>query len=154
MWTAEQRQRLALEHVGLHRKEFEQFSVYRDSGTDTYAASGTTSSSSGRHYSLYSPIPHGFPLQRPPVYLVKPFPLLTADGRRVSSLGVSHQMHTLTPSTCGWVQICHWRDDRWHSAIPLHKVFLKSLLWVEAYEQHLATGQPLADFVRTMEGQS
>ena len=86
MWTAEQRQRLALEHVGLHRKEFEQFSVYRDSGTDTYAASGTTSSSSGRHYSLYSPIPHGFPLQRPPVYLVKPFPLLTADGRRVSSV--------------------------------------------------------------------
>jgi len=47
-------------------------------------------------------------------------------------------------------QICHWRDARWHSGIVLQKVFLKGLLWIEAYEQHLATGLSLADFVRTM----
>jgi hypothetical protein len=68
----------------------------------------------------------------------------------ISSLGVSHAMHTLEPSASGWVQVCHWRDARWHSGIVLQKVFLKGLLWIEAYEQHLATGLPLADFVRTM----
>ena len=59
-------------------------------------------------------------------------------------------MHTLTPSTNGMVQICHWRDNRWHSGIVLQKVFLKGLIWIEAYEQHIATGRDLADFVRTM----
>jgi hypothetical protein len=86
------------------------------------------------------------------MYLTEPFPLLMADGRMVSSLGVSHSMHTLTPSPNGFVQICHWRDERWHSGILLQKVFLKGLLWIEAYEQHLATGRPLADFVLTMTG--
>jgi hypothetical protein len=72
------------------------------------------------------------------------------DGSSVSSLGVSHQMHTLTPHSNGWVQICHWRDARWHSRILLQKVFLKGLIWIEAYEQHLATARPLAEFVQTM----
>jgi hypothetical protein len=48
------------------------------------------------------------------------------------------------------VQICHWRDARWHSGILLYKVFLKGLLWIEAYEQHLATGRNLSEFVGTM----
>jgi hypothetical protein len=61
-------------------------------------------------------------------------------------------MHTLAPDTNGYVQICHWRDDRWHSGIMLQKVFLKALIWIEAYEQHLATGHPIAEFVLTMAG--
>jgi hypothetical protein len=150
MWTVQQRERLILEHRILQQEGFSQFSVYRHDATDTYSASGTTSSNSGRRYSLYIPIPSGFPVQRPSMYLTEPFPLYMADGTRVSSLGVSHQMHTLAPPSNGTVQICHWRDNRWHSNILLQKVFLKGLIWIEAYEQHLATGRPLADFVRTM----
>jgi hypothetical protein len=150
MWTAEQRQRLALEHQILHQEGFTQFSVYWYQSTDTYEASGVTSSNSGRAYSLSIPIPSGFPYQRPPMYLTHPLPLYMADGTRVSSLGVSHQMHTLAPCSNGYVQLCHWRDARWHSNILLQKVFLKGLLWIEAYEQHLATGRSLAEFVSTM----
>jgi hypothetical protein len=84
------------------------------------------------------------------MYITEPLPLLMADGTPVSRLGVSHQMHTLEPSSNGMVQICHWRDSRWHSSILLQKVFLKALIWIEAYEQHIATGRPLAEFVRTM----
>ncbi len=150
MWTTDQRQRLALEHNVLQREGFTQFSVYWDRTTDTYQASGSTYSNSGSKYSLYIPIPSGFPYQRPPMYLSEPFPLYMSDGTRVSSLGISHQMHTLIPSANGMVQICHWRDNRWHSNILLQKVFLKGLIWIEAYEQHLATGRPLSEFVRTM----
>ena len=150
MWTSEQHRRLVLEHEILQKEGFTQFSVYQDKVANTYYASGVTSSNSGRQYSLYIPIPSGFPYQRPPMYLTQPFPLLMADRRPVSSLGLSHQMHTLAPSSEGWVQICHWRDDRWHSSILLYKVFLKGLLWIEAYEQHLATGRPIAEFVLTM----
>ena len=150
MWTADQRQRLILEHTVLQRTGFTQFSVYWTPPTDAYEASGTASSNSGRHYHLCIPIPSRFPYERPPMYLTQPNPLYMADGTPISSLGVSHQMHTLTPSSSGWVQVCHWRDARWHSDILLQKVFLKGLLWIEAYEQHLTTGRPLTDFVQTM----
>jgi hypothetical protein len=150
MWRSDQRQRLILENEVLHKEDFTQFSVYWYESSDTYEASGTTSSSSGKLYTLAIPIPSGFPQSRPPMYLTYPFPLYSEDGSRVSSLGVSHYMHTLAPSASGHVQICHWRDDRWHSGILLHKVFLKGLLWIEAYEQHLATGVSISEFVSTM----
>ena len=150
MWADDQRDRLLLEHQILQHEEFSQFSVYYDRTHDAYDASGVATSSSGRRYSLYAPIPSGFPTQRPPLYVTDPNPLLMADGTAMSRLGLSHQMHTLTPHDNGWVQICHWRDSRWHSGIVLQKVFLKAHIWIEAYEQHLATGRSLADFVRTM----
>jgi hypothetical protein len=150
MWTAAQRDRLLAEHQILQNEGFSQFSVWYYRTSDTYDASGTATSSSGRQYQLHCTIPPGFPTQRPSLYITDPNPLLMWDGRSISQLGVSHAMHTLTPHTNGWVQVCHWRDNRWHSGIVLQKVFLKGMLWIEAYEQHLATGRDLADFVRTM----
>lgn len=150
MWTQAQRQRLATEHQILQNEGFSQFSVYHQADGDIYYASGTATSSSGQNYRLWMPIPSGFPTQRPPLYIRDPNPLRMASGASISALGVSHAMHTLTPHDNGYVQICHWRDARWHSGIVLQKVFLKGLLWIEAYEQHLATGRDLADFVRTM----
>lgn len=149
MWTDDQHRRMRLEHAFLQNEGFTQFSVYWDAATIKYQASGFATSNAGYRYYLYIPIPSGFPIERPPLYLTEPAPLMMRDGRSVVSLGVSHEMHTLTPWS-GFVQICHWRDARWHSGILLQKVFLKGLLWIEAYEQSLATGRPLADFVRTM----
>lgn len=149
MWTTDQRQRLALEHQILQREGFTQFGVYHRASDDTYCASGYASSNAGYRYFLRIPIPSGFPQQRPPMYIAEPNPLLMYDRTPLSALGVAHKMHTLTPLN-GMVQICHWRDNRWHSGIVLQKVFLKGLIWIEAYEQHIATGRDLADFVRTM----
>jgi hypothetical protein len=150
MWTTEQRQRLGLENAILKQEGFDQFTVYWDKQNDTYYASGVTPSSSGRNYGLHISIPSGFPDERPPMYVTEPFPLLLANGNRVSSMGTSHDMHTLAPSSNGLVQLCHWRPARWHSGIKLQQVFLKGIIWIEAYEQHLATGRPLAEFVSTM----
>ena len=150
MWSAEQRQRLYVENEILKREGFDQFSVWHHPSDDTYTASGTATANSGHRYRLFLPIPAGYPHQRPSLYLIEPNPLRMFDGSLVTSLGVSHQMHTLTPHAAGWPQICHWREARWHSGIVLQKVFLKGLIWIEAFEQHLATGRPLADFVSTM----
>ncbi len=148
-WTPEQRQRLLLEYQVLQREGFDQFGVYHHASDDSYTAGGVATANSGRQYRLWIPIPSGYPYARPPMYLTSPDPLLMRDGKPVSSLGVSHQMHTLTPLG-SWPQLCHWRDARWHSGILLQKVFLKGLLWIEAYEQHWATGGSIADFVSTM----
>ena len=152
MWTGEQRQRLYRENEVLRREGFDQFVIYHYASDDTYSVSGTATASSGRRYGLYMPIPFGYPNQRPPLYVTDPNPLRMFDGSPLTSLGVSHQMHTLTPHAAGWPQICHWRDARWNSGIVLQKVFLKAHYWIEAYEQHLATGRPLAEFTRTMAG--
>jgi len=150
MWTDEQRQRIVLEHQVLQQEGFTQFTVYHDKASDTYYASGWAVSAAGYRYALHISIPSGFPYERPPMYITDPLPLLMRDGNKLSALGVSHYMHTLAPSPNGMVQICHWRDNRWHSGILLYKVFLKGLLWIEAYEQHVATGRNLSEFVGTM----
>lgn len=150
MWNTEQRQRLVLEHEILQREGFSQFSVYYENSDDSYFAAGYATSNAGYRYRLWIPIPAGYPQQRPPMYITEPHPLLMRDQTPVSALGVSHKMHTLAPSANGMVQICHWRDNRWHSGIVLQKVLLKGLIWIEAYEQYIANGRDLADFVRTM----
>ena len=150
MWTAEQRQRLAIEDEILQREGFPQFRVYHQQSDDSYYASGYATSNAGYRYGLWTPIPAGYPQQRPPMYITEPHPLLMRDQTPVSALGASHKMHTMTPLANGMVQICHWRDNRWRSGIVLQKVFLKGLIWIEAYEQYIATGRDLADFVRTM----
>lgn len=150
MWTQRQLERLSLEHALFQHEGMNQFGVWylRESGT--YSASGIATSSSGRKYDLYMDVPSGFPEERPPLYLTAPRPLLGANGQPISALGVSHAMHTLTPSPNGSIQVCHWRDNRWHAGIFLYQVFLKGLIWIEAYEQHLATGRPISEFVRSM----
>lgn len=150
-WTSAQRQRLALEHQILQNEGFTQFGVYHYATYDSYNASGTATTSSGRSYQLFCIIPPGYPSERPSLYITDPKPLLNYHGAAISGLGVSHAMHTLEPHSAGWVQICHWRSARWHAGIVLQKVFLKALLWLEAYEHHLATGRDLADFVGTMQ---
>jgi hypothetical protein len=66
MWTTAQRDRLGMEHQILQREGFSQFTVWHNSNDDTYYASGIATSNSGKRYSLYSPIPSGYPTQRPP----------------------------------------------------------------------------------------
>lgn len=150
MWTMAQRERLLLEHRLLHHLGLAQFSLYHDRLGDRYEVLGTTVSNAGNPYELWMPIPRGYPDVRPPLYVLRPNPLRAASGGTVNALGLSHLMHTLTPGPGNEVQICHWRDTRWHAGITLHKVLLKGLLWLEAYEQHLATGKPINSFVTTM----
>ena len=145
-----QRERLVLEHQLLQHVGMTDFSVYHDRVPDRYDVLGTAHTNAGNAYELWIPVPWGYPDARPPLYVVRPNPLRTVAGGTVNALGVSHLMHALTPGPRNEVQICHWRDNRWHAAITLAKVLLKGLLWLEAYEQHLATGQPINSFVTTM----
>lgn len=59
MWTSTQITRMGLEHQLLQVHGFTQFSVYHHATTNTYSASGTTSSNAGYKYSLCIPIPAG-----------------------------------------------------------------------------------------------
>lgn len=141
-------ERLRYENLILLQDGLSQFRIY--SRENSYYLWGQHTTSSGNSYTICSPIPFYYPDSCPPVYVYKPNPL-RGYSQTINSYGVSHYMHTLSNGPNGEVQICHWRPARWHSAITLNKVMLKVILWLEAYEQHLATGRSISEFVGTMQ---
>ena len=46
------------------------------------------------------------------------------------------------------IQLCHYSDAVWHSNVTLYKVALKCLVWLNAYDGHLRTGEPLDYFLK------
>jgi len=143
-------ERLTLENQILRRDGMEQFQVYRSPSGDYYAW-GEHRTNAGNPYTLWAPLPTGFPQERPPLYIYAPNPLRGyAYYKTINSYGLSHAMHTLSNGPNNEVQICHWRSERWHSGITLNKVMLKAMVWLEAYEQHLTSGKDIDEFVKTM----
>lgn len=142
--------RLRTEQAILNQDGLSQFEIYVAESGNSYYLLGTHRTNSRRSYDLWIPIPAFYPNLRPPLYIAKPRLVPMFNGRSVNNLGVSHEMHTLSNGPNGEVQICHWRDDRWHPGLTLNKVMLKGLIWLEAYEQHLSSGQSIASFVATM----
>ena len=146
-----QEERLCLENQVLQREGFSQFQVYRSQHGDSFYLWGVHKANSANAYTIWSPIPSGYPNSRPPVYIHEPNPLWGYKFEKtINSYSINHSMHTLANGANGEVQICHWRDERWHSGIPLYKVMIKVVIWLEAYEQHLSSGDPISAFVGTM----
>jgi hypothetical protein len=144
-------ERLGLENQILQHDGLSQFQVYQSNDEYSFFLWGTHRTSSANAYEIWSPIPSGYPSSRPRIYVRKPNPLRGYSYEMtINAYDVSHNMHTLSNGPNGEVQICHWRDERWHSGITLNKVMIKVVLWLEAYEQHLSSGDPITNFVGTM----
>lgn len=144
-------ERLVLENQILQRDGLSQFQVYRSQYGESFFLSGVHKTNSENSYTIWSPIPVVYPNRRPPVYVTEPNPLWGFQYQnKVNSYGLSHDMHTLDNGPNGEVQICHWRDDRWHSGITLNKVMIKVVLWLEGYEQHFSSGNTISAFLATM----
>lgn len=106
----------------------------------------TLKSSRGRHYRLKVMLAADYPARVPEVYLVYPETLPDHRKRNLASLSPSHKMHLLKPMG-NFVQLCHYKPENWHPNVTLYKVALKCLLWIEAYEDHLRSGQPIVDYL-------
>jgi len=144
-------ERLILENQILASDGLSQFQIFRSNLEDSYELNGVHRSSVGNPYKIWSPISYNYPHARPHVYVREPNPLPGYNnGESINEFGVSHKMHTLSNGPNGEVQICHWRDGRWHSGITLNKVMIKIVLWLEAYEQFRTSGTPIDELVKTM----
>ena len=144
-WTPQQQKRLGLEKNVLERyfrgkvRWIEQTSCGRAKVEVAMTTSGN------RNYTLRIPIPSDFPNSCPAMLVTKPSsPLRNIDG---GVLGYSdHSWGTKDGST----QICHFRTDLWTAQNTLYQVFMKGLIWLEAYDAHLATGKRISNFLREM----
>jgi len=98
-----------------------------------------------KKYSLTVIIPEDFPNSCPTLIVSQPSYLLKKkDGSLVG--GNEHSWGSFN----GFTKICHHRAERWTSDLTLYQVFMKGLIWLEAYEAHLRTGKPMDSFLREM----
>jgi hypothetical protein len=85
-----------------------------------------------------------FPYTVPDAFITNPKPLNTRTGEPM--LGASHPMHTL-PGVDGCTKVCHYGPQDWSSNVSLYEVIIKIRFWLEAYETHLKTGEPLSNYL-------
>ena len=113
--------------------------LYRFMDMDTespYLVAGTRTNR-GNVYTLRIELAF-FPQHLPKVFVSR----MLSDRQGNLLDGPSSSMHTL-PSENGRTRICHYGSDSWTPMVSLYKIYVKCRLWLEMYEQHLATGHPI-----------
>jgi hypothetical protein len=138
-------QRLRIEKQALDYGFPRRYAFHNLGTYDEYLELGLRTNA-GRTYNL-KVVLDGFPYSKPDVYVVYPTQLYSYNGELLSGIGASGPMHLLHPDN-GNIQICHYSDINWRENVTLYKVALKCLIWLNAYDGHLRTGQPIDHFLR------
>lgn len=122
----------------LLRERFPKFAIQNPDGP-AGGVLGSMRSNSGTEYVIWLEL-RSFPHTAPGMFILSPKPLLTYEGRDLTAVSPSVDMHLLLPDAHGHPQICHYNDQYWHPNISLFKILMKARLWLEAYEQHRQRG--------------
>ena len=136
------RQRLNIETQLLQRYFPKRFK-FTELGTSSAALHVGVQSNSKKVYVLKVVMGTSFPNSVPPVYITSPSKLRSYDGKRLKDYGTSGAMHLLSPDSQGNIQLCHYIESNWATGVTLYKVILKARIWIEAYEGHMQTGEPI-----------
>ena len=67
-------------------------------------------------------------------------------GQTINEKGRCHEFHTNENGPSGRVCICHINTSQWEPSMTYAQVLLKGALWINAYEAHLQTGAPIAEY--------
>ena len=98
---------------------------------------------SGKVYTLKIHLEH-FPEGVPQVEVLNPL----RDKKGRSLIKPSAEMHVLGASHDGHTLICHYGSGSWTPQVSLYKIYIKCRLWLEMYEEHLATGYAIDKFLK------
>ncbi|MBT3379360.1 MAG: hypothetical protein HN742_26410 [Lentisphaerae bacterium] len=97
-------------------------------------------------YTLRLVLPSGSPTVAPRLYVWDPIKLPMRQGGFLNDHPSQHRWHTCPAGPEGRVQICHALS--WDPSYAYVEVFLKGILWLEAYRAHLDTGKSICDYFR------
>ncbi len=145
-WKKNQQYRLALEKKILERN-MPDFHFYEPM-KDTYVY-GKWTSSVENTYGIMIVIPDAFPEECPSCYITEPAPLMSRQGP-LNEFQNNHEMHVWKTDITEYTMVCTYKPANWSAAHSLEKVIQKALLWIEAYEAHMITGDSIADFLVTV----
>ena len=147
MRTQEQCRRLAMEEK-LLRKYMPDFRFYNKTG-DTYVEGWVTPNGTSNRYRLRLDVPPDYPHEQPGLYATSPV-ILWKHGHheKLNDEGISHRFHTLGTGHEGCVKICTVSD--WDPSFTCVKLLIMGVLWLEAYTQHLQTGETIDERLKKM----
>ena len=137
-------ERLKMEYIGLKTILQENQFKFLGFNTDKPYLVVAQQTNSKKVYTIKIDLSSNYPNMVPAAFITSPKPLLAQSGD--SMLGASHQMHTLTGED-GCVRVCHYGPNDWNPNVSLYKVVIKIRVWLEAYENHLITGEPLSKYL-------
>ena len=145
-WSAIQQNRLAIEKQLLEAYIGKNRVTWIDPTGDTKVEARLTCSNN-KEYTLRIYLPQDFPNSVPPM-IVKTTWMTELKKRNGSDLD-GHDDH-IYGSRDGCTSICHFRPDLWKDDNTLFQIFMKGLMWLEAYEAHLRTGYNLSKYLADM----
>ena len=103
-------------------------------------------STKGKKHVLRVYIPPDFPNSCPPMVAISPDGLLRRKDR--SLLGIASRQDHVLSSKDGYTRIYHFPANKWVGNRTLFQVIKKGLVWLEAYELHLQTGDAIDLFLK------
>lgn len=144
--SPEQQQRMTIEH-GLLFRYFGQHYWFEYGGF--LCAEIGLRTNGGTQYAVRFVLPESYPDDCPSALVTHPVPLVNRRGRSLATIGASASMHVLDGEG-PYTSICHYHPARWGADRTLYEVAIKSRLWLEAYEIHLRTGEPIDTYLAHM----
>ena len=146
-WSSQQQSRLSMEKSVLERYFRGRVNWIDPTRRGSTKVDVRVTTSNNKVYTLRVFISEDFPNSCPVLVVSSPArPLTLRDGCQISSSTANHSWGT----TDGRTQICHFMPAKWTSENTLYQVFMKGLLWLEAYEGHLASGKPISNYLVEM----
>ena len=101
----------------------------------------------GTKYTLRLYIPEDFPLSNPTLAVVQPPNLLQRNGTAIPENAAEFQ--TLGRTHEGFQRISpRYSTTNPNAGIFIHQIVMNGTLWLNAYEQHVATGVVLAHYIQ------
>ena len=145
-WSPTQRKRLGFEKDLLEQYFRGRVSWINPTGNTRVEVRVTCTND--KQYTLRVYLPSDYPNSCPDMVVSNPSSCLRKrDGSLLSDTDGGN--HTLD-SRDGCTKICHFRSNLWRDNKTLYQVVMKGLIWLEAYEAHLRTGNSLSKYLQEM----
>lgn len=132
------------------KEEMPQFSYHRRGDEISFEGWQNTTVGNSTFYLKVS-IPRYYPDQQPNLYVISPHTLYMRNFGILNDLGMTHAWHTLENGPGGCVQICHYSVDTWEASKTCVGVFMKGIIWLEAYCVSLETDMTIAEIIQQWE---
>lgn len=146
-WSSQQQSRLSMERSILEKYFRGKVNWIDPTSRGSTKVDVRMTTSNNKSYTLRVFVPADFANSCPALVVCSPArPLTLRDGRQIGSSTANHSWGTRD----GLTQICHFEPGKWTSENTLYQVFMKGLLWLEAYEGHLATGKRISNYLVEM----
>lgn len=144
-WSDVQRNRLAIEKEILQRWFSDKVTWIKPTEPSDARVELDIESSYDKPYKLRVYLHEDFPNSCPHMAIVHPTNLPTRNKSQIPLL--DQHFHTLGLTKDGFTKLCHFSPDRWTAENTLYQVLMKGIMWIEAYEGHLATGNSMDTYL-------